>query len=92
MPAPIQYKPLGEAEACDTRNLPSPTSPNSAYPSPKRGCAMIILILLERFLCVYVGTGWSSEPQSFLSSEPSSPAPTSTGECSMSISLISNDG
>ncbi|XP_035718723.1 inositol hexakisphosphate and diphosphoinositol-pentakisphosphate kinase 2-like isoform X10 [Vespa mandarinia] len=37
-------------------------------------------------------TGWSSEPQSFLSSEPSSPAPTSTGECSMSISLISNDG
>ncbi|XP_067212696.1 inositol hexakisphosphate and diphosphoinositol-pentakisphosphate kinase 2 isoform X5 [Linepithema humile] len=66
MPTPIQYKPLGEAEACDTRNLPSPTSPNS--------------------------TGWSSEPQSFLSSEPSSPAPTSTGECSMSISLISNDG
>ncbi|XP_031368035.1 inositol hexakisphosphate and diphosphoinositol-pentakisphosphate kinase 2 isoform X11 [Apis dorsata] len=39
-----------------------------------------------------LGTGWSSEPQSFLSSEPSSPAPTSTGECSMSISLISNDG
>ncbi|XP_076183866.1 inositol hexakisphosphate and diphosphoinositol-pentakisphosphate kinase isoform X17 [Ptiloglossa arizonensis] len=37
-------------------------------------------------------TGWSSEPQSFLSSEPSSPAPTSTGECSMSISLISNEG
>ncbi|XP_028982135.1 inositol hexakisphosphate and diphosphoinositol-pentakisphosphate kinase 2 isoform X14 [Diachasma alloeum] len=37
-------------------------------------------------------TGWSSEPQSFLSSEPSSPAPTSAGECSMSISLISNDG
>ncbi|KAL0099642.1 hypothetical protein PUN28_019798 [Cardiocondyla obscurior] len=36
-------------------------------------------------------TGWSSEPQSFLSSEPSSPAPTSTGECSMSISLISNE-
>ncbi|XP_018370345.1 PREDICTED: inositol hexakisphosphate and diphosphoinositol-pentakisphosphate kinase 2 isoform X14 [Trachymyrmex cornetzi] len=65
MPTPIQYKPLGEAETCDTRNLPSPTSPNS--------------------------TGWSSEPQSFLSSEPSSPAPTSTGECSMSISLISNE-
>ncbi|XP_036144856.1 inositol hexakisphosphate and diphosphoinositol-pentakisphosphate kinase 2 isoform X18 [Monomorium pharaonis] len=62
---PIQYKPLGEAETCDIRNLPSPTSPNS--------------------------TGWSSEPQSFLSSEPSSPAPTSTGECSMSISLISNE-
>ncbi|XP_076623990.1 inositol hexakisphosphate and diphosphoinositol-pentakisphosphate kinase isoform X1 [Colletes latitarsis] len=37
-------------------------------------------------------TGWNSEPQSFLSSEPSSPAPTSTGECSMSISLISNEG
>nr|XP_033336727.1 inositol hexakisphosphate and diphosphoinositol-pentakisphosphate kinase isoform X24 [Megalopta genalis] len=37
-------------------------------------------------------TGWSSEPQSFVSSEPSSPAPTSTGECSMSISLISNEG
>ncbi|XP_076293609.1 inositol hexakisphosphate and diphosphoinositol-pentakisphosphate kinase isoform X19 [Lasioglossum baleicum] len=37
-------------------------------------------------------TGWSSEPQSFISSEPSSPAPTSTGECSMSISLISNEG
>ncbi|XP_012273975.1 inositol hexakisphosphate and diphosphoinositol-pentakisphosphate kinase isoform X3 [Orussus abietinus] len=37
-------------------------------------------------------TGWSSEPQSFLSSEPSSPAPTSAGECSMSISLVSNDG
>ncbi|XP_076240559.1 inositol hexakisphosphate and diphosphoinositol-pentakisphosphate kinase isoform X10 [Calliopsis andreniformis] len=37
-------------------------------------------------------TGWSSEPQSFLSSEPSSPAPTSAGECSMSISLISNEG
>ncbi|XP_076680701.1 inositol hexakisphosphate and diphosphoinositol-pentakisphosphate kinase isoform X19 [Andrena cerasifolii] len=37
-------------------------------------------------------TGWSSEPQSFLSSEPSSPAPTSTEECSMSISLISNEG
>ncbi|XP_024937519.1 inositol hexakisphosphate and diphosphoinositol-pentakisphosphate kinase isoform X2 [Cephus cinctus] len=35
---------------------------------------------------------WSSEPQSFLSSEPSSPAPTSAGECSMSISLVSNDG
>ncbi|XP_011329781.2 inositol hexakisphosphate and diphosphoinositol-pentakisphosphate kinase 2 isoform X4 [Ooceraea biroi] len=66
MPTPIQYKSLGEAEACDPRNLPSPTSPNS--------------------------TGWSSEPQSFLSSEPSSPAPTSTGECSMSISLISNEG
>ncbi|KAH0950419.1 hypothetical protein HN011_002262 [Eciton burchellii] len=65
-PTPIQYKSLGEAEACDPRNLPSPTSPNS--------------------------TGWSSEPQSFLSSEPSSPAPTSTGECSMSISLISNEG
>ncbi|XP_018350601.1 PREDICTED: inositol hexakisphosphate and diphosphoinositol-pentakisphosphate kinase isoform X6 [Trachymyrmex septentrionalis] len=65
MPTPIQYKPLSEAETCDTRNLPSPTSPNS--------------------------TGWSSEPQSFLSSEPSSPAPTSTGECSMSISLISNE-
>ncbi|XP_011870056.1 PREDICTED: inositol hexakisphosphate and diphosphoinositol-pentakisphosphate kinase 2 isoform X14 [Vollenhovia emeryi] len=65
MPTPIQYKPLGEAETCDIRNLPSPTSPNS--------------------------TGWSSEPQSFLSSEPSSPAPTSTGECSMSISLISNE-
>ncbi|XP_071553379.1 inositol hexakisphosphate and diphosphoinositol-pentakisphosphate kinase 2 isoform X3 [Temnothorax nylanderi] len=64
MPTPILYKPLGEAETCDTRNLPSPTSPNS--------------------------TGWSSEPQSFLS-EPSSPAPTSTGECSMSISLISNE-
>ncbi|XP_039307191.1 inositol hexakisphosphate and diphosphoinositol-pentakisphosphate kinase 2 isoform X3 [Solenopsis invicta] len=64
-PTPIQYKPLGEAETCDPRNLPSPTSPNS--------------------------TGWSSEPQSFLSSEPSSPAPTSTGECSMSISLISNE-
>ncbi|XP_032684407.1 inositol hexakisphosphate and diphosphoinositol-pentakisphosphate kinase 2 isoform X21 [Odontomachus brunneus] len=65
-PTPIQYKSLGEVEACDRGNLPSPTSPNS--------------------------TGWSSEPQSFLSSEPSSPAPTSTGECSMSISLISNDG
>ncbi|XP_018306730.1 inositol hexakisphosphate and diphosphoinositol-pentakisphosphate kinase 2 isoform X4 [Mycetomoellerius zeteki] len=65
MPTPIQYKSLGEAETCDTRNLPSPTSPNS--------------------------TGWSSEPQSFLSSEPSSPAPTSTGECSMSMSLISNE-
>ncbi|XP_024884545.1 inositol hexakisphosphate and diphosphoinositol-pentakisphosphate kinase 2 isoform X10 [Temnothorax curvispinosus] len=64
IPTPILYKPLGEAETCDTRNLPSPTSPNS--------------------------TGWSSEPQSFLS-EPSSPAPTSTGECSMSISLISNE-
>ncbi|XP_072748163.1 inositol hexakisphosphate and diphosphoinositol-pentakisphosphate kinase 2 isoform X7 [Anoplolepis gracilipes] len=64
-PTPIQYKPLGEAEACDIRNMPSPTSPNSI--------------------------GWSSEPQSFLSSEPSSPAPTSTGECSMSISLISNE-
>lgn len=37
-------------------------------------------------------TGWSSEPQSFLSSEPSSPAPTSAGESSMSMSLISNDG
>ncbi|XP_031832948.2 inositol hexakisphosphate and diphosphoinositol-pentakisphosphate kinase isoform X3 [Nomia melanderi] len=37
-------------------------------------------------------TGWSSEPQSFISSEPSSPAPTSAGECSMSISLISNEG
>ncbi|XP_043464512.1 uncharacterized protein LOC122499950 isoform X4 [Leptopilina heterotoma] len=36
--------------------------------------------------------GWSSEPQSFLSSEPSSPAPTSAGESSMSISLISIDG
>ncbi|XP_071651560.1 inositol hexakisphosphate and diphosphoinositol-pentakisphosphate kinase 2 isoform X9 [Temnothorax longispinosus] len=64
IPTPILYKPLGEAETCDTRNLPSPTSPNS--------------------------TGWSSEPQSFLS-EPSSPAPTSTGECSMSMSLISNE-
>ncbi|XP_011261531.1 inositol hexakisphosphate and diphosphoinositol-pentakisphosphate kinase 2 isoform X21 [Camponotus floridanus] len=65
-PTPIQqYKPLGEAEVCDIRNMPSPTSPNSI--------------------------GWSSEPQSFLSSEPSSPAPTSTGECSMSISLISNE-
>ncbi|KAL6262492.1 hypothetical protein P5V15_007576 [Pogonomyrmex californicus] len=64
-PTSIQYKPLGEAETCDARNLPSPTSPNS--------------------------TGWSSEPQSFLSSEPSSPAPTSTGECSMSISLTSNE-
>ncbi|KAL6421301.1 hypothetical protein ACFW04_011894 [Cataglyphis niger] len=63
-PASIQYKP-GEAETCDIRNMPSPTSPNSI--------------------------GWSSEPQSFLSSEPSSPAPTSTGECSMSISLISNE-
>ncbi|KAM0729585.1 Inositol hexakisphosphate and diphosphoinositol-pentakisphosphate kinase [Formica fusca] len=63
-PASIQYKP-GEVEACDIRNMPSPTSPNSI--------------------------GWSSEPQSFLSSEPSSPAPTSTGECSMSISLISNE-
>ncbi|XP_023315785.1 inositol hexakisphosphate and diphosphoinositol-pentakisphosphate kinase 2 isoform X17 [Trichogramma pretiosum] len=38
------------------------------------------------------GTGWSSEPASFLSSEPSSPAPTSAGECSMSMSLVSNDG
>ncbi|XP_011640265.1 inositol hexakisphosphate and diphosphoinositol-pentakisphosphate kinase 2 isoform X12 [Pogonomyrmex barbatus] len=64
-PTSIRYKPLGEAETCDARNLPSPTSPNS--------------------------TGWSSEPQSFLSSEPSSPAPTSTGECSMSISLTSNE-
>ncbi|XP_029176221.1 inositol hexakisphosphate and diphosphoinositol-pentakisphosphate kinase 2 isoform X5 [Nylanderia fulva] len=64
-PTPILYKPLGEAETCDIRNMPSPTSPNSI--------------------------GWSSEPQSFLSSEPSSPAPTSTGECSMSISLISNE-
>ncbi|XP_020285466.1 inositol hexakisphosphate and diphosphoinositol-pentakisphosphate kinase isoform X18 [Pseudomyrmex gracilis] len=64
-PTPIQYK-SGEAETCDIRNVPSPTSP--------------------------ISTGWSSEPQSFLSSEPSSPAPTSTGECSMSISLISNDG
>ncbi|XP_050445061.1 inositol hexakisphosphate and diphosphoinositol-pentakisphosphate kinase 2 isoform X11 [Cataglyphis hispanica] len=63
-PASIQYKP-GEAETCDIRNMPSPTSPNSI--------------------------GGSSEPQSFLSSEPSSPAPTSTGECSMSISLISNE-
>ncbi|XP_043280975.1 inositol hexakisphosphate and diphosphoinositol-pentakisphosphate kinase 2 isoform X12 [Venturia canescens] len=36
--------------------------------------------------------GWSSEPQSFLSSGPSSPAPTSAGECSMSISLVSSDG
>ncbi|XP_057322788.1 inositol hexakisphosphate and diphosphoinositol-pentakisphosphate kinase 2 isoform X13 [Microplitis mediator] len=36
--------------------------------------------------------GWSSGPQSFLSSEPSSPAPTSTGGSSMSMSLISNDG
>ncbi|XP_044000884.1 inositol hexakisphosphate and diphosphoinositol-pentakisphosphate kinase 2 isoform X21 [Aphidius gifuensis] len=37
--------------------------------------------------------GWSSSgPASFLSSEPSSPAPTSAGECSMSMSLISNDG
>lgn len=30
-PTPIQYKPLGEAEVCDIRNMPSPTSPNSAY-------------------------------------------------------------
>ncbi|XP_074107628.1 inositol hexakisphosphate and diphosphoinositol-pentakisphosphate kinase isoform X11 [Cotesia typhae] len=36
--------------------------------------------------------GWSSGPQSFLSSEPSSPAPTSAGGSSMSMSLISNDG
>ncbi|XP_033226469.1 inositol hexakisphosphate and diphosphoinositol-pentakisphosphate kinase 2 [Belonocnema kinseyi] len=36
--------------------------------------------------------GWGSEPPSFLSSEPSSPAPTSAGESSMSISLISIDG
>ncbi|XP_046743648.1 inositol hexakisphosphate and diphosphoinositol-pentakisphosphate kinase 2 isoform X12 [Diprion similis] len=36
--------------------------------------------------------GWSSEAPSFLSSEPSSPAPTSAGECSMSTSLGSNDG
>ncbi|XP_070167123.1 inositol hexakisphosphate and diphosphoinositol-pentakisphosphate kinase 2 isoform X8 [Polyergus mexicanus] len=64
-PTSIQYKQPGEAEVCDIRNMPSPTSPNSI--------------------------GWSSEPQSFLSSEPSSPAPTSTGECSMSISLISNE-
>ncbi|XP_034944707.1 inositol hexakisphosphate and diphosphoinositol-pentakisphosphate kinase 2 isoform X2 [Chelonus insularis] len=35
--------------------------------------------------------GWSSGPQSFLS-EPSSPAPTSAGGSSMSMSLISNDG
>nr|XP_046478821.1 inositol hexakisphosphate and diphosphoinositol-pentakisphosphate kinase 2 isoform X18 [Neodiprion pinetum] len=36
--------------------------------------------------------GWSSGAPSFLSSEPSSPAPTSAGECSMSTSLGSNDG
>ncbi|KAK0077430.1 hypothetical protein PV326_010053, partial [Microctonus aethiopoides] len=36
--------------------------------------------------------GWSSEQPSYLSSEPSSPAPTSAGESSMSMSLISSDG
>ncbi|OAD54924.1 Inositol hexakisphosphate and diphosphoinositol-pentakisphosphate kinase, partial [Eufriesea mexicana] len=75
-PTPIQYKPSNDGEPCDIRNQLSPTSPNSEY------CPNSHII----------STGWSSEPQSFLSSEPSSPAPTSTGECSMSISLISNDG
>lgn len=43
MPTPIQYKSLGEAETCDTRNLPSPTSPNSAYLSYVTVVAISIL-------------------------------------------------
>ncbi|KYN33569.1 Inositol hexakisphosphate and diphosphoinositol-pentakisphosphate kinase [Trachymyrmex septentrionalis] len=78
-----------------TYNKYSPLSLPSIHETNHHQCPEYLSasesIKILKKMILHTGTGWSSEPQSFLSSEPSSPAPTSTGECSMSISLISNE-